>query len=501
VWLNIDEGNAASIALRLLDGRSLPYVDGVSIRGPLMYWIYELVLRVGGLFNLEAIRVGGLLSSLATTVCVWSLPAVLGLPLVGGFAALAVAWVLTVGWMPNEGLAWNAEIMALPFALCSVTCAVWAMRHAAGRRSLVALAVSGALGTMAFFVKQPFGPHLVWTALVVLVAGGGAWRQRGQRLLAMVLGSVVVQIAVLLPYVVTHTLRDFWFYFVEYGSRVHLDPVTWADRLHAFRVQVLGRLTFSVPFAAALVVGGLTWRRALARHGGVLLLGHAVLAVVMALLTGRTFGHYFLQSDAFAVVFVVVATSGALVAWLRSPRLQAGAAVTLAATLVVLLVTGQSRVWHTLREGSWGEWFHGTMVPSEEPISTFVRNNSQPDDTIFVWGFRGDVYINAQRKPASRFVFSVFLSGVVPWYEETPRQQRPRIVPGSHALLLSELRASRPRVIVDAGFSMLHRYMVQFPELRRYLEENYRLAHVASIFGGRFPEEKIPIYLRKDTTG
>jgi hypothetical protein len=48
---------------------------------------------------------------------------------------------------------------------------------------------------------------------------------------------------------------------------------------------------------------------------------------------------------------------------------------------------------------------------------------------------------------------------------------------------------------------MLHRYMVQFPELRRYLEENYRLAHVASIFGGRFPEEKIPIYLRKDTTG
>jgi len=297
-------------------------------------------------------------------------------------------------------------------------------------------------------------------------------------------------------------LREFWFYFVSYGSRVHLDPVTWSDRLQAFRVQIAGRWTFGVPFLVALGLAAITWRRTLSQQGvGVLLLGHALLGMAMALLTGRTFGHYFLQADGFAALFVVVAVSGAAASWVRPGRLRSGLTAGAAVACLVVLLVGQSHVWRTLREGSWGEWFHGTMVPSEEPIAQAVVQHSQEGDTIFVWGFRGDVYLNTQRKPASRFVFSVFLSGVVPWYEESPRVQERRIVPGSHALLLSELRATQPRVIVDAGFSMLHRYMAQFPELRRYLEEHYTLVQVATIFGEGFPEERIPIYRRKDTAG
>src|SRR5438552_3204819 len=45
---NVDEAYLIAFALRMIDGRFLPYVDAVSLRGPVLYYLTALVVRCFG---------------------------------------------------------------------------------------------------------------------------------------------------------------------------------------------------------------------------------------------------------------------------------------------------------------------------------------------------------------------------------------------------------------------------------------------------------------------
>src|SRR6185436_8033131 len=46
--IGFDEGYIAALAERMIDGRWLPYFDGVSHRGPLLYWVQAVAQILGG---------------------------------------------------------------------------------------------------------------------------------------------------------------------------------------------------------------------------------------------------------------------------------------------------------------------------------------------------------------------------------------------------------------------------------------------------------------------
>jgi hypothetical protein len=151
MWLNTDEGYAAALATRLLDRGGLPYVDAISLRGPLMYWIYEVVLAVGRPESLAAIRFAGAAWTIALVLGVASIPAILGSPLAAGMASLICVSSLTVFWSPADGLAWNAEVIGLPFVLAGTALAIAAVSRRPAER-LSWLFGSGVLAGCAFFV-------------------------------------------------------------------------------------------------------------------------------------------------------------------------------------------------------------------------------------------------------------------------------------------------------------------------------------------------------------
>jgi len=99
-----------------------------------------------------------------------------------------------------------------------------------------------------------------------------------------------------------------------------------------------------------------------------------------------------------------------------------------------------------------------------------------------------ETYVSAHRYPASRFVYTVYPSGVVPWFAATHAEEASRVVPGSQQLLLDDLEASEPELVIDAGRSMKGRYMYAIPLLRRYLDRHYCFA--------RFVDGE-PIYRRR----
>ena len=500
-WLNVDESYAGAIGLRILDPGGLPYVAGVSQRGPVMYWLYALALSIGGAFRVASIRYGALLFALATVVLVLAALLVLSAARGAALAALLVVWTMTAELPPADGLAWNGELIALPFVLGQVVLCAHALSGRA-RRPLLGLALAGALMALAVLSKQSFAGHgvvsLLWLALVL--------RPRRRLLLGVASfggGALLVVCAVLGPYVATGHLGEFWYYFVRWGREVYMAPVSLADITGVVERRILLRL----PYVALLVLGGvgavLAARRA-ARRGDRAeaaalwaALANAVVAIPGATFTGRDFGHYLLQTDVF-VALLVGLVAGSLLRERRLPRPRLVLAVALAACVLagVAIVVKQDAQLAALRRAPWFD----VTVPARDPVSAWVRRNTAPSDRIFVWGFRADIHFNARRWPASRYVYALYPSGVSPWYLEPPATLQRRVAPHSHQILIDELEHTPARWVLDAGDSLLGRFMVDYPVLAAYLREKYcfeRMLEYTPVYGSLGPVSRLAVYRRR----
>lgn len=110
--------------------------------------------------------------------------------------------------------------------------------------------------------------------------------------------------------------------------------------------------------------------------------------------------------------------------------------------------------------------------------AAWIRERAAPGDRVFVWGMRPHVPAYAGLVPATRFVTSTFLTGLVPWEQIGPAEAtRKWIVPGSWDLLMQDLERERPRFIVDASVDHMFgegaHAVEHYPMLRDYLRDRY----------------------------
>jgi hypothetical protein len=73
-----------------------------------------------------------------------------------------------------------------------------------------------------------------------------------------------------------------------------------------------------------------------------------------------------------------------------------------------------------------------------DETAAYVRAHTRAGEPLLVWGHASDVYLFAQRPPASRYVYSLAL--LTPHYADAAMVDR----------FIAELRASSPPLIVDA---------------------------------------------------
>jgi len=66
----------------------------------------------------------------------------------------------------------------------------------------------------------------------------------------------------------------------------------------------------------------------------------------------------------------------------------------------------------TLPRGGQAQWRDAAMDQDSRAASAQVRNLAKPGDTLFVWGFRPEVYVYARLPAATRFLESQPLTGV-----------------------------------------------------------------------------------------
>ena len=475
LW-NLDEAIHATAARTLLDGGVL-YRDAIDQRTPLSYYAVAALFAGFGENNLWAVRAGIAALIAATAFLLYLAGRRLRDTATGLAAAVLYALLSLAVLYPGDANAANTEWFVAFFS--SAALAVFLGGGPARGR----LFATGLLLGAGFLSKQPALLDLIAPLAALLYAG---WRQAWSgrtilsRLSVVAVGWATPVLLTLGYFAAVGALRDGIFYTWTYNLAYYGPEVTTTDRLISLAVpfRLLG---VAQPGLLALwVMGALAAvHRLLQRQPGtteittnpglVLVAAWSLTGLAGAASGGRGFDHYSIQ---FLAPFCLGAglVLSRLAGWsLAAPRRlgRIAAAVMLAAVAYDAIATTRAA--------------RGRTVPLDSSlrVANYIREHSAPTDRIFVWGYHPDIYFYADRRPASRYLYASFVTGLIPWTNTAPtRDTSYAIVPGAMETLLQDLAAQPPRFIVDCSAGPNRHWQKYppeiYPALQYYLRRHYQ---------------------------
>jgi hypothetical protein len=457
--LGFDESYIAALALRLLDGDMLPGVDGVGQRGPVYYWLAAIAQALSGRHHWFGFRYLTWLAASGVVLSLFALGKLYGRPLAGALGAAFYVWICFAHYLLGTGAAYNGEQMVAPMLCGAALLNALALRSPSERAAMMWGASAGMLAGLASWTKVNFlpaiAPLLLWTAAARLFAPSMAARAVGTTLAALVAGWLVTVLAVPAAYLAAGELDTLIYRFYTYNRNVHMgayaDVPFWPEAGRWFVADPVPAYAFLA--ACAWLAGYAGYLLGARRRGqpGAASTGGGVLAaaLLMAMFTFaagivqmRFWGHHFIAAMAWAGLLLGLASDAALGALPGKVRAPAAACV---AVLVIagLAKTVGADAWQRERE------YRAGLHPraSSDPICAEIHRYAKPDEPIFVWGFDGDLYVSCARAPASRFVFTTLIAGIVPpfWHET----KRDRVARDAPLQVIADLQRTRPILILD----------------------------------------------------
>ncbi len=479
-----DEGYVVAFARRMLEGSLLPYVDAVSHRGPLLYWVTAVAVALGEPFSWAPVRILALGCTLLNVLLVFLAARRADHVLAGAIAALGIPIALLLGMeLPMDGMAFGGELLLNVFAMASLWLLVTALR---GRHAWRLVLIAGALAGLSVLTKQIAAALLpalaLWPIAAALSRRDWGASERYKLAAAFPIGVAIPLAALVVRYAAAGELGTLFYYMVTYNSEVYLAPITPQLRTQADHKLILNEITL-IALALAVLAWAITrplagakgWRdlpRSYDEHGFIATVGlAALLALLFGNAAGRGFHHYFVMHVPWFGLLAGLLLERAIRDMGSSMKL---GALTWALVLLpgcVLLERGwrwrQERF--TLEKAANIAWRN----PKEASICKFIHQHSTPRDTLFVWGFTPALYTTCERHAASRYLYTTFVTGFVPWFDEPRSVEERRVTPGSRAILLRELASARPAVIVDAPDLMGDRSISSYPEFASFVSAHY----------------------------
>lgn len=222
-------------------------------------------------------------------------------------------------------------------------------------------------------------------------------------------------------------------------------------------------------FHAALAAGTIAAFLQIATRERIQLGAWIALSFAAVCLGTRFAPHYFLQ----LLPPLVIAASRGIVLCIHSRR---KAALTVFGVLLLIPLARFSPHYISLaiddashRQPHWSDV---VMDLDSQQAAAKVRTLAHPGDTLFVWGYRPDLYVYTRMVSDSRFWDSQPLTGVPADRHLSTTQP---IYNGPAAANRTQLARSHPTFIVD-GLSLLNPHLSPaiYPELRAWLQ-HYRL--------------------------
>ena len=451
------------VANEIVDG-GRPYADAVERKPPLLFWTYAAVFKIAGKFNWKALHLFAL---------VWTLCAMAGLYVIGrelfdrntGLIA-ALFYSVFQPWGLWSNLSADGEmLMNLPI--------IWAWAIAFRRNSSrmrPELFAAGALLGAAFLLKQPAAIAAVPLGIYLLLPSYRASR-------SLTRTNSIIQAAMLTAgFFAALGLATI----ILWKQGILHEAVYWTiagnDVPHVFWQKGVVRTLAFLVACLPLVIGSIMacrdgdeiWAGKMPERTA--LLGLLVASVIGAAAGARFYPHYYVQLIPPLALLAAFYYAGLWSRTIQPPNWLLRPRVTYA-WLALTVITFSIIHWAGLAP---------RRLPSESGRYLFTHSN--PEDRIFVWGQKMNIYLDAHRRPASRYITTFPLTGHVFGGRVPGLDIRSRILPGAWSNLQQDFARHPPAYIVDvqADPKTAESPVSDFPILAKLLAERYQpVAHTA----------------------
>jgi 4-amino-4-deoxy-L-arabinose transferase-like glycosyltransferase len=451
------------VANEIVDG-GRPYADAVERKPPLLFWTYAAVFKIAGKFNWKALHVVAL---------VWTLCAMAGLYVIArelfdrntGLIA-ALFYSVFQPWWTSKNLSFDGEmLMNLPI--------IWAWAivfRRSSSRLRPELFLGGALLGAAFLLKQPAAIAAVPLGIYLLLPSYRANR-------SLTRTNSIIQAATLTAgfFAVLGLVT-----IVLWKQGILHEAFYWTiadhDIPHVFWQKGIVHTLMFLGVCLPLVIGAILacrdkdeiWAGKTAERTA--LLGLLAVSAIGAAAGARFYPHYYVQ-----LIPPLVLLAAPYYAQLWSQTIQPPYWLlrpTVTYSWLVLTVIALS-IAHWIGLAS-------HYAPSE--AGRYLFAHSDPADRIFVWGQSPEIYLDAHRRPACRYITTFPLTGYVFGGPIPGFDTRSRIMPGAWTILEQDFATHPPTYIVDVQPDPKSAYypVKDFPILAKLLAERYEpVAHTA----------------------
>ncbi len=331
-----------------------------------------------------------------------------GGPVFGGFWARAQAEVVMDPWLVLALLALTSRTgsaagAALSAAVAGFSVAVMlALKYSA--LPLVLLALPGSLGGGTGRRLLAIRVLAFFTALVLPILAWLAYLQWTDRLTAFWTATVTFNLAHSTVAKISRTEFFLWKVFAGFHPLLPLYVLAVAGMSWVLAARWRSQ---PVPAGASrlLLWGVFTW-----------------LLSLVAVFWQSKFWHYHYQVVLVPLCLAAGATLAMLLAWLPRTRHRVPAAAASLALIalcslpygrLVIAYNREHLIWPALRGAVDRRQFLATYrsgatdydVLATTEAAESLRSETTPNDRIFVWGFEPGIYVQTQRRPASRFLY------------------------------------------------------------------------------------------------
>src|SRR5436305_2909590 len=445
------------VANEIVDG-GRPYADAVERKPPLLFWTYAAVFKLAGKYNWEALHIVALL----WTLCAMAGLYVIGRELFDRNAGLIAAFFYSVfqPWWTWKNLSFDSEmLMNLPIILA------WAIAfRRSSSRLRSELFVAGALLGVAFMFKQPAAIAAVPLGIYLLLPS-----YRVSRSLTRI-NSIIQATTLTLGFFAALGLVSI----VLWKQGIVHDAFYWTiadhDVPHVFWQKGIVNTLIFLGTCLPLLFGAIMacrdkseiWTGKMAERTA--LLGLLAASAIGAAAGARFYPHYYVQ---LIPPLALLAASYYARLWSRTiqpPHWLLRPRVTYA-WLALTIIVFSIKHWTGLAP---------RRVPSE--AGRYLLTHSDPADRIFVWGQSPEIYADAHRRPACRYITTFPLTGHVFGGRVLGLDTRKRILPGAWSTLQQDFARHPPAYIVDvqADPKTAESPVSDFPILAKLLREHYQ---------------------------